>query len=490
MIRQIDNIIRNKSVKCPLTVFFLILITVLLGFGFVTYITQNKQSRQFAEFTQVMETLSGLSLDINQSQYKLDHFFKTGEQDYYISYVPVSLEISEKIGFLKKKFLNTDYALDIRIIENINDFCISSISNYLTPQENNPDIYARQQFVIKAFSVMNNYIGSLLSVYISKEGVVFQETMMDQKRIHNSMIISFLILIIITFVVAFYVLKKIIAQLDTMVRHAEELTEASWQIADLPENSIKELNTLSRAMNLMKKSLNEYFIKIKHNADLEIRYRKERQENAEKSKLLFKARYQMLAKRLDPHFLFNALNIVYRKCMFSGQQHIMDIVSALANVLRYNIEIDREFVPLEQELKVFDSYMYIHKLRFDEKLTVIKKIDCELSRLFIAPFLLQTLIETILSNTAGYSSNNRSIEISITENDNDKTVKIEIIYSAEKIETGKIIYSNTNIIPDDLSTLKERLKIIYHEKAVLSETADAGSKRIILVIPVKVGSYV
>ena len=103
----------------------------------------------------------------------LTTFLKQCEQDYYISYVPVSLEILEKIGFLKKKFLNTDYALDIRIIENINDFCISSISNYLTPQENNPDIYARQQFVIKAFSVMNNYIGSLLSVYISKEGGCF-----------------------------------------------------------------------------------------------------------------------------------------------------------------------------------------------------------------------------------------------------------------------------------------------------------------------------
>ena len=480
---MINCFISGKSIKHPLILFFIVITVVLLGSGVLVLTAKNIQERNFENYNSNLEMLSRLSIYVNSAQKNIDRFFKTDEESYYKKYISDTSYIDNCIVFLSDRFYLTDYALDLRIIENVNDFCNLFITNIDLLKENDPSFYDRQQFFIKAMTVMNGYISSWLSSYISSEGEVYRQTLISQRKTANIIIYTVLVAVIIIYIVAFKVLKKITLQLDSMVCYAKQLTVATWDIEDLPTDCIAELNTLSNAINIMKKSLNDYFIRLKESADIKIKYQREKQENAEKSRLLYQTKYSLLAQRLDPHFLFNALNIIYRKSMFEEQDDIMNVVESLAEVLRYNLEINREFVSLDKELKALDSYIYIHKLRFEERITIEQEINCNTSEIFLTPFLLQPLIENLLSSAARtYNSvGNIKLDLSMTT---ENKLEIDINYLNSEITAENPEKYNSNILPETLSTLKERLKLIYSDNAVLKEKLEKGFYRINLVLPV------
>lgn len=107
--------------------------------------------------------------------------------------------------------------------------------------------------------------------------------------------------------------------------------------------------------------------------------------------------YQSLKDQLNPHFLFNSLNVL-GNLVYESPERANEFIEKLAAVYRYvldNQEVD--LVPLKTELSFIRSYLDLHKTRFGERMTYTIQVD-EPQEYSIPPLTLQLLIENALKH--------------------------------------------------------------------------------------------
>jgi len=110
------------------------------------------------------------------------------------------------------------------------------------------------------------------------------------------------------------------------------------------------------------------------------------------------AEVRALQSRMNPHFLFNALNTLAALAMIAPRE-IPRAAGQLRHLLRANFDQqERVLVPLEEELAVVHAYLDIESLRLGDRLTVEETIDPGLSNALIPPFSFQPLVENAVQH--------------------------------------------------------------------------------------------
>ncbi|WP_052188174.1 sensor histidine kinase [Cellulophaga sp. Hel_I_12] len=86
-----------------------------------------------------------------------------------------------------------------------------------------------------------------------------------------------------------------------------------------------------------------------------------------KNKLKFEQKeseLKLLKSQVNPHFLFNTLNTLYATALQENAPITAESTAKLANLIRYmQNDISEDFIPLENEIKYLEDYIYIQKLR-------------------------------------------------------------------------------------------------------------------------------
>ncbi|MBN2979932.1 cache domain-containing sensor histidine kinase [Cohnella algarum] len=96
----------------------------------------------------------------------------------------------------------------------------------------------------------------------------------------------------------------------------------------------------------------------------------------------------MLYSQINPHFLYNTLDIIRAMADYHKVEEIGEMAQALADMFRYNTRGRDEVVTLQEELDQIEAYMKIQSIRFEDK--IAWEVDVE-ERLYNFPILKMTL---------------------------------------------------------------------------------------------------
>ncbi|MDI3442696.1 sensor histidine kinase [Serratia marcescens] len=107
-----------------------------------------------------------------------------------------------------------------------------------------------------------------------------------------------------------------------------------------------------------------------------------------------KAEMRALQSKINPHFLFNALNAISSSIRLNPDTARQLIIN-LSRYLRYNLELNDELIDIRKELHQIQDYIAIEQARFGAKLTVIYDIDDDVS-VRIPSLLIQPLVENAI----------------------------------------------------------------------------------------------
>ncbi|WP_411705838.1 LytS/YhcK type 5TM receptor domain-containing protein [Edaphovirga cremea] len=107
-----------------------------------------------------------------------------------------------------------------------------------------------------------------------------------------------------------------------------------------------------------------------------------------------KAEMRALQSKINPHFLFNALNAISSSIRINPDTARQLIIN-LSRYLRYNLELNDEQIDLRKELHQVQDYIAIEQARFGSKLTVIYDIDEDIA-VSIPSLLIQPLVENAI----------------------------------------------------------------------------------------------
>ena len=128
------------------------------------------------------------------------------------------------------------------------------------------------------------------------------------------------------------------------------------------------------------------------------RLRNERLRNSELGKAKLESDLKVLQNQINPHFLFNSLNVLVSEIYFD-QDKAVKYTQHLSDIYRYVLQATKKnLVDLRTELEFLDSYIYLFKTKYDDGFQVIINIENDLLNLKIPPLALQILVENCIKH--------------------------------------------------------------------------------------------
>ena len=109
-------------------------------------------------------------------------------------------------------------------------------------------------------------------------------------------------------------------------------------------------------------------------------------------------RLQMLKSQINPHFLFNTLNMIASTAQIEDAAATEKMITALSRLFRYNLKSAGTVMPLERELKIIQDYMYLQKMRFGQRVRYDTDCAPETLEVLVPSFVLQPLVENSIKH--------------------------------------------------------------------------------------------
>ena len=182
-------------------------------------------------------------------------------------------------------------------------------------------------------------------------------------------------------------------------------------------------------------------------------------QKALKEQAIMKA--SVLQKQLNPHFMFNTLNVL-SGLIYEDIDKADKFIKELSKVYRYVMEQSEEVMSTLEEEQVFiESYIYLLKIRFEEKIQFDINIPESKLDYSIPSMTLELLVENAVKHNIADKNSPLKIEIYI---ENDYLI---VKNNLQKREDEK----NSNGI--GLSNLTKRLELFGDKKATFKTTKDS-----------------
>lgn len=182
------------------------------------------------------------------------------------------------------------------------------------------------------------------------------------------------------------------------------------------------------------------------------------------------AQFESLKNQLDPHFLFNSLNVL-NALIDENPEKAQDFTNSLSKIYRYILDQkNKELVMLEEELDFAKSYMELLHMRFEDGLTYSFPDNLVLNEGKVVPLALQLLLENVIKHNKVSSLS--PIHISIKEEKDYLTIENNL---NKKINHEKRIGIG-------LENIANRYAILTDRKVVLEESENYFKIKIPILI--------
>lgn len=177
-------------------------------------------------------------------------------------------------------------------------------------------------------------------------------------------------------------------------------------------------------------------------------------------------KYAVLKNQVNPHFLFNSLNVL-SGIIYSDVEKADDFIAKFSNIYRYILDVqDEEVVDVKQEITFAQDYLFLQAIRFGDDLQY--DIQVTTNKMMI-PMGLQILIENVLKHNI-ISSDNKLL-ITIYNDENYLTVK------------NNIQLKNVSEVSHELGlkNIKGRYKFLTDNEVEINSTKDYFEVRLPLL---------
>jgi len=203
--------------------------------------------------------------------------------------------------------------------------------------------------------------------------------------------------------------------------------------------------------------------------------RRSREKEVHLRLALREAELRALEAQINPHFLFNCLNSI-RGLVTEDPALAQDLITRLANILRYNLHRDlNHTVPLASEVEVVSDYLALESVRLEERLKVRLAIEPAAAAVPIPPMLLQSLVENAVKH--GIAPLPAGGELFISARVDGSVLALEVDNPGSLAEPAS---SPTRV---GLTNTRERLRILYGDRASLQLEHRDGRVAATVLIP-------
>ena len=205
--------------------------------------------------------------------------------------------------------------------------------------------------------------------------IPFSEILSQSNKIRDLMLVLMLIIGIIAYIIAYFISTSTVKRIIRLMKKMKSVQEGDLNVS-IASQSSDEIGRLMDSFNYMVKRIS-------------LLVEEQYQSGKEIKNLELKA----LQAQINPHFLYNTLEMINWKAIDSNVPEISVIAKSLAKFYKLSLNKGRDIVTIEDEINHIRNYVQIQNLRFENRIKLLMEIDGSLFHYNILKIVLQPIVE-------------------------------------------------------------------------------------------------
>jgi len=186
------------------------------------------------------------------------------------------------------------------------------------------------------------------------------------------------------------------------------------------------------------------------------------------------ARLHALSLRLQPHFLFNALNTI-SSAVYDDPATADELIGRLGELLRASLRTgERQEIAVAEELEVLRAYVSLVEARFSDRLAITTTASPDVMQLAVPAFLLQPLVENAVHHGSALEFSRTTIRVDVRV----RETRLELV-----VENDGAGDEPNARIGTGLGATRDRLRLLYGADQSLEIKRGDGSFRVTVTLP-------
>lgn len=338
---------------------------------------------------------------------------------------------------------------------------------------------------------LRQYIQELIELNIIDSREI-QQKMMERNRKLNIFLNSTELLSVVGVASLFIYMLYIISNIMDMDMAARKLKSGHFDIEDLKVKTDDEVGNLVRTFNEMKVSLKRQVELLEEKREMEAALFRKDREALELQTLVEQEKLQQLRNQINPHFLFNTLNVVKLKSNEENAPETEALLSSLARLFRYVLQSNDNECPLSREIHIVNEFYALTRARFGEKVNLVWDFspDVDLTETLVPSFLLEPLVENAFKHGIQPKEGNGTVRVSICEAEGRLRITIEddgVGMSREVLDrlNSNMVDFNSKSEHIGVYNVASRLRLLSPDTEFHIESEEGRGTHITLVLPLK-----
>lgn len=274
-----------------------------------------------------------------------------------------------------------------------------------------------------------------------------KEMLKDTNQISTYMIIVVMLITLVAAIVAYYISGGITNRIRQLIKNMRKIEQENWDV-NIVVDSTDEIGDLQNNFNHMIDNM-RILIEEKYEAEI----------NKKSAEL------RALQAQINPHFLYNILDMICWMALKYGAEDIVYIVSSLAKFFRLSLSDGKDIVPIEDEINHVKMYLDIQMKRFPDGVEGIIDVSEDILKYSTVKLILQPIVENAIIHGIQESDDKKGYVKIIGKREGDLIVfTIEDNGKGMDEATINTLVSDKNDLGYGVKNVNERIKLYFSKE--------------------------
>ena len=354
--------------------------------------------------------------------------------------------------------------------------------------------YRGEEYIRELYKVygMQNYLQQYIQKFLS---ATIEEGNMRYRELLPSVSIVVLLAVVLSILLAFtmFEIAKLLNHsiMDPIIKLADtskKIADNDFFVEDVETDNEDELGELVHAFNKMKYATGEYIKALEEKREVLDQLHQQELENLETEKQLETMNLEVLKNQIQPHFLFNTLNVIAGMADLEEAATTEKMITALSSLFRYNLKTQQPEVFLDQEVKVAKDYMYLQQMRFGNRIQFMFECTEDTENVLVPTFTTQPLLENAIIHGLGPKEEGGYVKMQVFRKEDMLHIRVEDngigMTQLEVIQMRWNLANGTNEgVGIGISNIYKRIHSMYEKSHFYIESEKGKGMNVEVVIP-------
>lgn len=434
--------------------------------------------KRYSNYMSNYRKINRIEIAFNDSRKYFHLYNKEREDSVYESYQTSVSDVDDLLYSIDTEVPSDRQSrMMLRIVSQMMDHRTEVIEAYMIPGESVDEHGI--DYIEELDLLIESNLNLLTTTYLDYITASYEKTVKTQ---WVSLILINLILVIgdvSILLLNSYLYGKIFEAVKNLRLAAVEIGKRNFQGEDVPDTDYEETHVVVMAFNDMKHTIRNMIEEINRNFEVKNQLSEQMLENEKQKRRLAESKMKELQLQINPHFLFNTLSLIIRSIQLEENKTAVMLIKATSKILRSSIETHCLSIPLDEEIELLESYLYIQRVHCKDRIELVLDVRKSYMNedILVPPLIIQPLVENAIRHGLMNVTENGKVSIHITEkpeyievkvSDNGCGLSQETLDDLKAHKTGKRI---------GLLNVLERLQLLYHRDDVMHiSTGDTGTE--------------